>query len=84
MVPRISTDSGMMFSRKPPWMVPMVSTAGSRVRSVWRLITVCRPSTTWADTTIGSTPAQGMAPWVWLPCTVIFRLSALAIVGPGR
>ena len=84
MVPVITTSSGMMFCRRPPWMVPMVTTAGSRVRSIWRLTTVWMPITTWALVVIGSTPNQGMAPWVWLPRTVIFRLSALAMVGPGR
>ena len=84
MVPRISTDSGMMFSRRPPLIAPIVTTAGSWVRSIWRLTTVCRPITTWAAVTIGSTPNQGIAPWVWRPWIVILRLSALAIVGPGR
>jgi hypothetical protein len=32
-VPRISTWSGMMFSRTPPLIAPMVTTAGSRFRS---------------------------------------------------
>ena len=84
MVPRISTRSGMMFSRTPPLMAPMVTTAGSSVRSIVRLTTVCRPSTTCAAVTMGSTPFQGAAPWVWLPCTSIFSLSELAMVGPGR
>jgi hypothetical protein len=72
MVPRISTLSGMMFSRTPPRMVPTVTTAGSWVMFRLRLTTVCSPSTTWAAVTIGSTPIQGAAPWVWRPCTVIF------------
>ena len=84
MVPRISTESGMMFSRTPPLMAPMVTTAGSRFRSRLRLTMVCKPSTIWADVTMGSTPSQGAAPWVCLPCTVILSLSLLAIVGPGR
>ena len=82
-VPRISTVSGMMFSRRPPLMTPMVTTAGSCVRSICRLTTVCRPSTTWAAVTMGSMPDHGIAPWVWRPWMVILRLSALAIVGPG-
>ena len=84
MVPRISTESGMMFSRTPPLIAPMVTTAGSRFRSSVRLTMVCRPSTICADVTMGPTPSQGAAPCVCLPCTVIFSLSELAIVGPGR
>ena len=45
-VPRISTLSGMMFSRTPPLIMPTVTTAGSRVMSTLRLTTVCRPRTT--------------------------------------
>ena len=72
-VPRISTLSGMMFSRLPPRIMPTVTTAGSRVMSTLRLTTVCSPSTTWAAVTIGSTPSQGAAPWVCLPCTVMWK-----------
>ena len=84
MVPFISTESGMMLPRTPPLMLPMVTTAGSCVRSIWRLTTVCRPSTTCAAVTIGSTPYHGIAPCVWRPSTVIFKVSELAIAGPGR
>ena len=84
MVPVISTLSGMMFWRTPPRMVPRVTTAGSSVRSMVRLTTVCSPSTTCAAVTMGSTPAQGAAPCVWRPSTVIFSVSLLAMVGPGR
>ena len=38
-----------MFSRTPPLIAPIVTTAGSRVRSSWRLTIVCRPRMTCAD-----------------------------------
>lgn len=69
--PRISTESGMMFSRTPPLIAPRVTTPGWRFRSMLRL-------------TMGATPSHGAAPWVCLPCTLIFGLSLLAMVGPGR
>ena len=72
-----------MFSRTPPLMAPMVTTAGSRVRSISRLTMVCSPSTTCAAVTMGSTPNQGIAPWVWRPLMVIFSLSELAISSPA-
>ena len=84
MVPRISTESGMMFCRTPPLIMPTVTTAGSRVMSTWRLTIVCRPSTTWAAVTIGSTPYHGMAPCVCRPSTLMLNESALAMAGPGR
>ncbi len=83
-VPRSSTESGMMFSRTPPLIAPTVTTTGSRVMSTWRLTIVCRPSTTCAAVTIGSTPCHGIAPCVCRPATVIRKLSALAIAGPAR
>ena len=72
-----------MFWRTPPLIMPTVTTAGSRVRSTWRLTTVCRPSTTCAAVTIGSTPNQGIAPCVCRPSTLMLNESALAMVGPG-
>ena len=83
-VPIISTESGMMFSRLPPLMAPTVTTAGSCEMSTWRLTMVCSPSTTCAAVTIGSTPSHGIAPCVWRPVTLMRKRSALAIVGPER
>ena len=83
-VPRSSTESGMMFSRTPPLIAPTVTTAGSRAMSTWRLTIVCRPSTTCAAVTIGSTPRHGIAPCVCRPAMVMRKRSALAIVGPER
>ena len=62
-----------MFSRTPPLIMPMVTTAGSRVMSTWRLTTVCRPSTTCAAVTIGSTPSHGIAPCVCRPSTLMLK-----------
>ena len=84
MVPTISTSSGMMLPRTPPWMLPMVMMDGVRVTGSWRLATVCSPSTIWEETTIGSMPPQGAAPWVCRPRTTMRSQSALAIVLPAR
>ena len=45
---------------------------------------VCRPSTICDATTIGSTPAQGMAPCVWRPLTTMRYVSPAAISPFGR
>ena len=84
MVPSISTDSGMMLVRTPPLIFPIDITAGACVRSTWRLTIVCRPSTIWDATTIGSTPAQGMPPWVCFPVTVMDKVLPAAICPPAR
>jgi hypothetical protein len=42
-----------------------------------------QPSTTCAAVTIGSTPSQGAAPWVWRPCTVIFSCRSWPSWGPA-
>ena len=62
----------------------MVMMDGVRVTGSWRLATVCRPSTIWEATTIGSIPLQGAAPWVCRPRTRMRSQSALAIVLPAR
>ena len=74
----------MMLLRTPPWMMPTVTIDGVKVTSSWRLAIVCRPSTICEATTIGSTPFQGAAPWVWRPFTRILKLSALARKPFGR
>ena len=56
------TSSGMILFRTPPWIEPIVTTAGTLVILVSRAIIVCRAITIWEVTTIGSTPAQGIAP----------------------
>ena len=83
-VPSISTDSGMMFSRLPPLMAPMVTTAGAVVMLSWRLTTVCRPLMICAEAEIGSTPDQGCEPCVCLPVTLTLKPSAPAIIEPTR
>ncbi len=60
MVPTISTWSGMMFVRLPPWMLPIETTAGCLTMLICRLTIVCRPITiSAAVTTMGSTPDHG-------------------------
>ena len=83
-VPTISTDSGTMFSRLPPLIWPIDSTAGSLLMLSWRLTMVCSAVTTWAETTIGSTPFHGKPPWVCLPLILMRTVSPLANCGPLR
>ncbi len=84
MVPVISTVSGTIFGPVPPLMLPMVTTAGERVRLALRLTTVCTPLITWAEVTMGSMVFQGMPPWPWLPVTLILSMSLAAVVAPVR
>ncbi len=71
MVPTISTSSGTMLWRMPPLIAPTVTTAGFAVMSVWRLTTVCIALTICDETTMGSMPPQGRAPWVCRPLTTM-------------
>ena len=83
MVPVITTLSGMMLPRTPPWMVAIVTTAGAAVTSIWRDVIDCSALTIWVATTTGSTPRHGYAPCVCLPCTVMLSPSAAAIAPPA-
>jgi hypothetical protein len=72
-----------MLLRTPPWMVEIESTAGVTVESIWRVTMVCSARMICADVTTGSTPRHGIEAWVWRPCTLMRRRSALAISPPG-
>ncbi len=65
-------------------MDPIVTMAGTFVISTSRATIVWSTFTIWEETTIGSTPPQGTAPWVCTPVTVIRIRSAAAIMGPER
>jgi len=58
-VPSISTSSGMMLFRTPPWIAPTVTIDGASDESTWRLGIVCSPRTICDAITIGSTPSHG-------------------------
>ena len=83
-MPSSFTSSGLMLCRTPPWNTPTVTTEGSRVTFMRRETMVCRPSTIWELTTIGSTPRQGIAAWVCVPRTKMRKSSAEAMRGPER
>ena len=83
-VPIISTFSGTMLLRTPPWIAPTVSTEGVSVASTWRDTIVCQPSTIWLASTTGSTPAHGRAPCVCRPSTFTRKLSDEAMMPCSR
>lgn len=83
-VPSITTESGMMLLRIPPWKLPTVTMEGARVTFTCRAAMVCSAVTTCAPTTMGSTPPHGTAPCVCRPRTTMRKLSALAMVPSGR
>ncbi len=73
-----------MFVRLPPWMIPIVRTAGAVERFAWRETIVCRPRTICAETTMGSTPSHGIAPCVCRPRTMMRSVSLPAIAPAER
>ncbi|MNN58347.1 hypothetical protein D3C81_1733920 [compost metagenome] len=83
MVPVITTDSGMMLLAIPPLIEPTLTTPMPLVRSLRRLMSVCRPSTIFALATIGSVPVQGAEPWVCCPLMVMRNSSSLFSAAPG-
>ena len=52
-VPVIFTSGAMMLLLRPPWIVPIVTTAESEGAS-WRLTSCCSDVITWAAAGIGS------------------------------
>src|SRR5690625_7063025 len=84
MVPDIATASGTILGPVPPLIVPMVTTAGERVRLALRLTTVCTPVTICAEVTMGSMVLHGLPPCPWLPVTLMFNISLAAVVAPVR
>src|ERR1051325_7169220 len=84
MVPVISTNSGTMLKRDPPWNVEMLTTVGDFIRLVRRLTTVWRPDTICAAVVIGWIVLHGWPAWPWRPVTLMRNSSALAIAAPGR
>ena len=74
----------MILFRTPPWIEPMVTIPGTAVISTSRAMIVCNAIMICDDTTMGSTPPQGLAPWVCTPVTVMRIRSAAAMVGPER
>ena len=59
MVPNISTCSGIMLDRLPPWIEPIVTTPAFSVTLRFRLTMVCNELMICADTTIGSIDSHG-------------------------
>ncbi len=76
------TSSGITLNELPPWMDPTVTTAGSN-GEVSRLTMVCRASTIWEASTMGSFALWGTAPWPPTPRTVMSTASTLAMMGPS-
>jgi hypothetical protein len=82
MVPVSVTWSGITLKASPPWMAPMVTTAGC-CGETSRATTVCRAVTTCAAPTTGSAERCGLPPCPPRPCTTIFSRSTAAMSGPS-
>jgi hypothetical protein len=81
-VPAIVNSSGIMFSRMPPLILPIVITTGALVNSDWRETIICKPLMIWLETAIGSTPVHGVEPCVCFPLTLMVNQSDAAIKEP--
>ena len=76
-VPCNSTRVGMMFGAVPPWMLPMVSTAGSSGGDS-RETSVCSATINSAAATTGSATWWGIAAWPPVPLSSMSKASAEA------